>query len=195
MKNKKSLILPVIVLLLLAVFNIFSGNRPDPADTGIIGRADESTQIVLASDKNKEKDNKKQSDKKKDSKDQKKEEKEPELDEDGVYDSKEDVALYIQTFGHLPSNYITKKEARAEGWEGGSLEKFCPGKCIGGDYYGNYESLLPKARGREYHECDIDTLGERSRGAKRLVFSNDGLIYYTDDHYESFTFLSGDTKK
>ena len=195
MKNKKSLILPAIILLLLAVFNIFGGIKPDPADTGIIGKADDSTQIVLSSNKNKKKNNKKKSDKKKDSKEQKKEEEEPELDEDGVYDSKEDVALYIQTFGHLPSNYITKKEARAEGWEGGSLEKFCPGKCIGGDYFGNFEGLLPKAKGRKYTECDIDTLGARSRGAKRLIFSNDGLIYYTDDHYESFTLLSGDTKK
>ena len=190
MKNKKSLILPAIILLLLAVFNIFGGTKPDPADTGIIGRADDSTQIVLSSNKNKKK-----SDKKKDSKQQKKEEEEPELDEDGVYDSKEDVALYIQTFGHLPSNYITKKEAKAEGWEGGSLEKFCPGKCIGGDYFGNFEGLLPKAKGRKYTECDIDTLVARSRGAKRLIFSNDGLIYYTDDHYESFTLVSGDPKK
>ena len=195
MKNKKSLILPIIVLLLLVIFNIFSGNRPEPADTGIIGRADDSTQIVLSSKKSKQENSKKKSSKKKDSKDQKKEEDEPELDEDGVYDSKEDVALYIQTFGHLPSNYITKKEARDEGWEGGSLEKFCPGKCIGGDHFGNFEGLLPKAKGRKYTECDIDTLGARSRGAKRLIFSNDGLIYYTDDHYESFTLLSGDAKK
>ena len=191
MKNKKSLILPIIVLLLLVIFNIFSGNRPEPADTGIIGRADDSTQIVLSSKKSKQENSKKKSSKKKDSKDQKKEEDEPELDEDGVYDSKEDVALYIKTFGHLPPNYITKKEAKEEGWEGGSLEKFCPGKCIGGDYFGNFEGLLPKTKGRKYTECDIDTLGARSRGAKRIIFSNDGLIYYTDDHYESFTLLYG----
>ena len=193
MKNKKSLILPAILLLLLAVFNIFSGNRPESAGTVNNGGGETSAQVVLASNKNK-KSSKKKSDKKKDGKQQKKEEEEPELDEDGVYDSKEDVALYIQTFGHLPSNYITKKEAKAEGWEGGSLEKFCPGKCIGGDYFGNFEGLLPKAKGRKYTECDIDTLGARSRGAKRLIFSNDGLIYYTDDHYESFTLVSGEEK-
>ena len=186
MKNKRKLILPTLILLVLALLNFLGGITPAPADVGIIGGADGPTQIVLSS-KKKAKKNKKKNDQ------PKKEEKsdEPELDEDGVYDSKDDVALYIKTFGHLPSNYITKKEAKEEGWEGGSLEKFCPGKCIGGDYFGNFEGLLPKAKGRKYTECDIDTLGARSRGAKRIIFSNDGLIYYTDDHYESFTLLYG----
>ena len=117
---------------------------------------------------------------------------EPELiDENGSYTSAEDVALYIHTYGHLPSNFITKKEAREGGWNGGSLEPYFPGKCIGGDYFGNKEGLLPKADGRKWTECDIDTLGADSRGAKRIVFSNDGLIYYTEDHYESFTLLYG----
>lgn len=108
------------------------------------------------------------------------------LDEDGSYDSLNDVALYIQTYGELPGNFITKNQARDLGWEGGSVEEYAPGKCIGGDSFGNREGLLPRANGRTWTECDIDTLGENSRGAKRLVFSNDGLIYYTDDHYESF---------
>ena len=106
--------------------------------------------------------------------------------EDGVYDSKEEVALYIHLYRHLPSNYITKKQAEDLGWPGGYLEPYAPGKCIGGSYFGNYEGLLPKAKGREWTECDIDTLGKKSRGAKRIIFSNDGLIYYTGDHYESF---------
>lgn len=112
--------------------------------------------------------------------------------EDGTYTSKEDVALYIHTYGKLPSNFITKKEAEALGWTGGSLDKYAPGKCIGGTYFGNYEGLLPAKPGRTYIECDIDTLGARSRGAKRIVFSNDGLIYYTDDHYETFELLYGE---
>lgn len=116
----------------------------------------------------------------------------PPLDEDGSYTSKEDVALYIHTYGKLPSNFITKSEARKLGWNSGSLEKYAPGKCIGGDRFGNREGLLPKASGRTYTECDIDTLGKTSRGAKRIVFSNDGLIYYTDDHYASFTLLYGE---
>ena len=114
------------------------------------------------------------------------------IDEDGTYDSKDDVALYIETYGYLPNNYITKKEAQALGWEGGSLEPYAPGKCIGGTHFGNYEGLLPEADGREYTECDINTLGKDSRGAERIVFSNDGLIYYTGDHYQSFELLYGE---
>lgn len=114
------------------------------------------------------------------------------IDEDGTYDSKDDVALYIETYGHLPSNYITKKEAQALGWEGGSLEPYAPGKCIGGTHFGNYEGILPEADEREYTECDINTLGKDSRGAERVVFSNDGLIYYTGDHYRSFELLYGE---
>ncbi len=116
----------------------------------------------------------------------------PGPDEFGSYTAKEDVALYIHIYGRLPENFITKDEARKLGWEGGGLEEFAPGKCIGGDRFGNYEGLLPDAPGRKWTECDIDTLGRSSRGAKRIVFSNDGLIYYTDDHYESFELLYGE---
>lgn len=176
MKKSKKLILPLIMLLVLAALNFFGGNRTETIT--VIGGADGPTQILLSTSKNEPQ------------KPEQKEDDEP--DEDGVYDSKEDVALYIETYNHLPSNYITKKEAEAEGWSGGSLEKYCPGKCIGGDRFGNREGLLPKAKDRSYTECDIDTLGAKSRGAKRIVFSNDGLIYYTDDHYESFTLLYGE---
>lgn len=114
------------------------------------------------------------------------------LDKDGTYTTKDDVSLYIHLYGKLPSNFITKDEARDLGWEGGGLEDFAPGKCIGGDRFGNYEGLLPDAKGRTWTECDIDTLGQDSRGAKRIVFSNDGLVFYSDDHYESFTQLYGE---
>ena len=105
------------------------------------------------------------------------------LPEDGSYTSKEDVALYIYGYGHLPDNFITKKEARELGWSGGGLDPYAEGMCIGGDRFGNYEGLLPEKAGRSYQECDIDTVGASSRGAKRIVFANDGLIYYTEDHY------------
>ena len=111
------------------------------------------------------------------------------IDEDGTYNSVEDVSLYLYTYDHLPDNYITKNEARELGWTGGSVEQVAPGCAIGGDRFGNREGVLPKAEGRQYYECDIDTIGETSRGAKRIVWSDDGLIYYTEDHYESFTLL------
>ncbi|MCR5834987.1 MAG: ribonuclease [Lachnospiraceae bacterium] len=111
------------------------------------------------------------------------------LDENGVYSSKDEIALYIHTYNKLPKNFMTKKEARALGWNGGSLEKFAKGMCIGGDRFGNYEKQLPVKKGRTYYECDVDTLGAKNRGAKRIIYSNDGYIYFTDDHYKSFTIL------
>lgn len=120
------------------------------------------------------------------------EEEAPAIEEDGTYTTKEDVARYIHTYGHLPENFITKKQAQALGWEGGSLEPYAPGKCIGGSRFGNYEGTLPEKDGRTYTECDIDTLGAEKRGGKRIVFSNDGLIYYTEDHYETFELLYGE---
>lgn len=113
------------------------------------------------------------------------------IDEAGAYTTKEDVSLYLYTYGHLPENFITKDEARALGWSGGGLDDYDYGKCIGGDRFGNNEGLLPEASGRTYYECDIDTLHEDDRGPKRIVFSNDGLIYYTGDHYDSFDLLYG----
>lgn len=103
-----------------------------------------------------------------------------------AYYDLENVVLYLELYGELPDNYITKQEARALGWTGGSVEDYLPGTAIGGDSFGNREGLLPKARGRSYTECDIDTDGYGSRGSRRLVFSSDGLYFYTKDHYESF---------
>ena len=97
--------------------------------------------------------------------------------EDGQYDSKDEVSAYLTEYGHLPSNYITKKQAQALGWQGGSLEPYAPGCSIGGDRFGNYEGTLPDG---SYHECDLNTRAER------LVYADDGRIYYTADHYESF---------
>ena len=108
------------------------------------------------------------------------------VDKNGSYYSKNDVALYIHTYGKLPNNFITKNEARALGWDGGSVENYAPDKAIGGDYYGNYEGKLPQG---SYHECDINTHNKSSRGAERIIYSSDGRIYYTSNHYESFTQL------
>ena len=178
MKNKKKIILTAVVIVILAAVaflmqkNIIpglgSGAPESTAEASTAYKASTDTEALTNTPE------------------ETKKEQQTGIKEDGVYDSKEDVALYIHTYGKLPSNYITKQQAEALGWPGGELEKYAPGKCIGGDRFGNNEGLLPKAKGRTYTECDIDTLGAKSRGAKRIVFSNDGLIFYTEDHYESF---------
>ncbi|MCI8984176.1 MAG: ribonuclease [Hungatella sp.] len=115
------------------------------------------------------------------------------VEESGVYTSKEEVALYIHLYGHLPDNYITKREAEALGWDSraGNLWEVAPGMSIGGSRFGNYEGALPDKEGRKYYECDIDYEGGY-RGAKRMIYSDDGLIFYTEDHYESFEELYGE---
>ena len=109
------------------------------------------------------------------------------IEKDGYYYSKEDVCTYLQTYNELPDNFITKNEAERLGWDNrkGNLWEVADGMCIGGDKFGNREGLLPKEKGRQYYECDIDYNGG-NRGKKRIIYSNDGLIYYTEDHYESF---------
>ena len=108
--------------------------------------------------------------------------------EDGWYDAMEEVAVYLELFDELPDNYLTKKEAEKLGWNNkkGNLHAVAPGCSIGGDRFGNYEGSLPDKKGRKWTECDIDFDGGY-RGSERIVFSNDGLIYYTDDHYNTFT--------
>jgi guanyl-specific ribonuclease Sa len=120
-------------------------------------------------------------------------EEEPFLDADGEYTSVEDVALYLYLYGELPSNFITKKEAQDLGWVSseGNLWEVTDHMSIGGDKFGNYEGLLPEASGRQYYECDVNYEGGY-RGDERIVYSNDGLIYYTDDHYKTFTLLYGE---
>ena len=115
------------------------------------------------------------------------------LEESGSYTSKEDVAAYIHQFRRLPDNFITKKEAKNAGWVSskGNLSEAAPGKSIGGDRFGNYEGILPEKEGRQYYECDIDSDGGY-RGAKRIIYSDDGLVYYTEDHYETFELLYGE---
>ncbi len=110
-------------------------------------------------------------------------------------DDEEGVRDYLAAYQKLPSNYMTKTEARKRGWQGGALNQVVPGKCIGGDRYGNYEGSLPEDK--SYIECDIDTLHSRSRGAKRLIYSagsGDLDIWYTQDHYETFDLIYGDGK-
>ncbi len=124
--------------------------------------------------------------KKEQKKEEKKEQKNKDITEDGSYYDLESVVKYYDMFGKLPGNYVTKNDAKSLGWEGGRVEDFIADAAIGGDHFGNYEKHLPSEKGIKYIECDIDTHG-RQRGAKRLIISNEGKYYYTDDHYETFT--------
>ena len=103
-----------------------------------------------------------------------------------AYTDKDHVAAYIHVYKTLPPNYITKGQATKLGWKTkGTLDQVAPGKSIGGDRYGNYEKKLPDKQGRVWKECDIDYV-KGNRNAKRICFSNDGLIYYTSSHYQKF---------
>ncbi len=111
-----------------------------------------------------------------------------EIERDGEYSKPEDVAEYLRIYNQLPNNYITKKEAASLGWESqrGNLWDVTDGMSIGGDIFGNREGRLPEAAGRKWYECDVNYNGG-FRGEERLVYSSDGLIYYTSDHYQTFT--------
>ncbi|MEE0878825.1 MAG: ribonuclease domain-containing protein [Treponemataceae bacterium] len=185
LKNKLKAIIPSLVVILGAIFGINLGiNNQDVnlQESNVEAIVQEISEIqneeISDQNLNEQKDNF--------STEKTQHSKNNILEENKYYYSKDDVALYIHTYNRLPKNFITKKEARSLGWEGGSVEKFVQGKCIGGDRFYNNEEILPVKSGRTYTECDIDTLGKNSRGAKRIVFSNDGLIFYTENHYETF---------
>ncbi len=118
---------------------------------------------------------------------------EVQMDKKGYYTSKEDVSRYLHLYGELPQNFITKNKARDLGWDAskGNLFKVTDRMSIGGDQFQNREGTLPNKKGRKWFEVDIDYNGG-SRGAKRIVYSNDGLIYYTGDHYNTFEKLYGE---
>lgn len=100
----------------------------------------------------------------------------------------QDIADYIFAHGTLPDNFLTKNEARQLGWDSSKnyVSDVAPGYSIGGDKFGNYEGLLPDASGRKWYEADANyTVGPR--GAERILYSSDGLVYYTNDHYQTFT--------
>jgi ribonuclease T1 len=92
----------------------------------------------------------------------------------------------LRTEGHLPARYVSKQEAERLGWRPGQdLCRVAPGRVIGGDRFLNAERRLPATEGRSWREADLDPVCGR-RGAKRLVFSDDGLQYVTTDHYRTF---------
>ena len=95
------------------------------------------------------------------------------------------VINYIKQNHHLPDYYITKNEAKKQGWNPskGNLCEVLPGKAIGGDHFSNRENKLPK--GEKYFEADVN-YNCGSRNADRIVFTKNGAVYLTKDHYKSF---------
>ena len=183
-----------LLLALVAAFGLLAGCSPAGQEPAPVGRPEQTAPATATPQENKE-----PASGPTDAAETEPETPEPETpeeaeepdvpavpDEDGEYTAPEDVADYLHAYGHLPGNFITKKEAQALGWPGGDLWKYAPGKSIGGEYFGNFEGLLPK--GTRYHECDVNYAGG-SRGAERVIYGDDGSIYYTDDHYASFTQL------
>ncbi len=112
------------------------------------------------------------------------------LDEDGFYYTKEDVALYIHLYGRLPDNFLTKTAAKNR--FGSYSKAMQSGYRVGGDRFQNREGRLPAKPGRTFTECDIAAEGRTDRGAYRIVFSNDGLVWYTHDHYYTFELMYGE---
>lgn len=115
------------------------------------------------------------------------------LDKNAYYLSYEDVLEYLIEYDTLPVNYLTKKEAKELGWQSnkGNLWDIEEGLSIGGDKFFNREGVLPKKESRQYYECDVNYNGGY-RGSDRIIYSNDGLIYYTTDHYKTFELVYGD---
>ena len=107
----------------------------------------------------------------------------------------QEIADYLFTWGELPENFITKQEAKDLGWDSSwnYVSDVAPGMSIGGDYFGNYEGKLPKIKGRKYYECDCWYTGGK-RTAYRIIYSNDGHVWYTEDHYNTFTEMSPSEK-
>ena len=178
-KKRKLSIIPLLLLIILsAVFFSRAGRIINPEATVAPIQAVEVATTATASPAARDTATAKPAEK-------------PPADTGAAKGTVEAVSAYLRAHGELPDYYLTKAEARDLGWSGGSVERYAPGHMIGGDRFGNNEGLLPDRSGRRWTEADIDTLGRDSRGAKRIVFSSDGLIYYTDDHYESFVQLEG----
>jgi ribonuclease len=97
------------------------------------------------------------------------------------------VVPYVKQFHRLPRCYITKKYARKRGWDPakGNLCEVLPGRAIGGDRFTNREGRLPEKPRRKWYEADLN-YNCAHRNADRLLFSNDGLVFVTKDHYKTF---------
>lgn len=186
MKKIKRILSSLFCLVLF--LGLLTGCVSSPSDNS----SNKSSQQVESTDQSNESGSSDKSKSKDDSKSDKDTSDSADIKEDKAYTSKSDLKEYIVKYNKLPSNFVTKKEAKAQGWDSSKnyLSDVLPGKSIGGDKFGNFEKKLPNKKNRTYTEADVDYKGGK-RNAKRIVFSNDGLIYYTDDHYNTFEKLYG----
>ena len=190
MQNKKSLLYIflafVVGLLLMYLFNNYKIEKKNTSENTEISyqksetqNQDDSYSYEKKSKKNQDNFEKEKSDfsnKNNDSSNQ--------IDE---LTNDEIVVKYLKEHGELPEYYITKSEAKSLGWvpSKGNLCEVAPGKAIGGDIWTNRQKSLPIKSGRRYFEADLN-YNCGNRNADRVVFSNDGLVFVTFDHYRSF---------
>lgn len=99
----------------------------------------------------------------------------------------------LKTSGELPDNFITKSDAIKQGWKPEkAIDNFVLGGQIGGDVFRNSDNLLPSTAGRVWSEADVGLVGSMSiakQPGTRLLYSSDGLMYITTDHYNTFHFI------
>ena len=101
-------------------------------------------------------------------------------------DGENGADFWLAHYGKLPDYYISKEELYALGWKGSkTISSKAPGKMVFGGVYNNDDGHLPSALGRIWYEADINYYKGR-RNQHRILFSNDGLIFVTYDHYQTF---------
>ncbi len=101
---------------------------------------------------------------------------------------------YLIRYGKLPDYYIDINNLRELGWKDGkSPSKYAPGKMLTRGRYFNDNKHLPDAPGRLWFECDINYY-EGRRNQHRILYSNDGLMFVTYDHYETFYEIINETE-
>lgn len=103
-------------------------------------------------------------------------------------DGQAGVDLYLFLNHRLPEGYLTKEEAKERGWKPlqGNLSEIAPNAVIGGSVYKNWDKRLPSLPGRIWYEADIEYEGG-FRNGKRIIYSSDGLMFITFDHYFTFS--------
>lgn len=190
----KKIIIPVISALLVFIAYFYFDNyninieKKDRSNIETKVSESEDKNINLKDETNGGKENRKSknTEKYQNRKEREKNEKREENKIDELTAEKKVIA-YLQENGSLPDYYINKKEARQNGWvsKKGNLCESVPGRAIGGDVFTNREKILPSEKGRIWYEADINYNCGRRNG-ERIVFSNDGLIFVTHNHYKSF---------